>query len=333
MDGKCHVIGIIMANNSRNKNSMYNKIKRNNSFNLNFVGINFKLSIPNNIEQIVFKDYLNYLPPFKITEEKSEVNIYVYRDKPSLVVDGENIFLSNESSPEQFSRDIILLISKFLEQKLNKKDIFSLHASAVSSSNMGIAMVGPNGSGKTTSAIYSCLVNKNIKFVSGNRLFIDGINIVSGTRGIRLRAGSLKSEFKLDNYILPDILEFQDKKVSVIAEDLGINANLNYPIRLIKIILVKKLEKELTVKKLDMSNNAQLNEAFLILHNSASEFNDNFPNFVLGSKIPYPNMFTDEHRRKRIVFVSNLLRNVESIKVEGRLEEIGEYISRSIRKK
>ena len=324
------MLGIVVV--SRSKNSTDSRTKDNNSFNLAFVGINFKISMPKDIEEVFFKDYLNYLPPFKVTNEGPKINIYIYRDKPSLVVESENIILSNESSDKQLSKDTILLVSKFLEQKLNETDTFSLHASAVLSGNRGIAIVGPNGSGKTTSAIYSCFVDKNIEFVSGNRLFINKVNIVSSTHGIRLRAGSLESEFKLGSYILPDTSAFQDRKVSLVAENLGIKVNVDYPIKLTKIVLVKKLEKGLSVKRLDMSDETQSNEAFLIIYNSASEFSDNFPNVVLGSKIPYPNMFTNEHRQKRIDFVSNLLRNVELVKVEGRLEEIGWYISQNIKK-
>ena len=321
-----------MSSTSKNKSSLHHKTKENNNFNLEFVGVNFKLSMPKELEDVFFKDYPNYLPPFKVTSEKPKVNIYVYRDKPRLLVDGENIFLSNESSDKQLGRDTILLLSKFLELRLNETDTFSLHASAVSSSNRAIAIVGPNGSGKTTSAVYSCLLDNGIELVSGNRLFVNGVNIVGGTSGIRLRAGSLESEFKLGSYISPDTLGFHDRKVSLTSENVGIRVNVDYPVKLTKIILVKKLEKELSVKKLDMANETQLNEAFLSIHNSASEFSDSFPNFVLGSKIPYPDIFTNEHRWKRIAFVSNLLRNVESVKVEGKLEGIGEYISQNIRK-
>jgi hypothetical protein len=176
------------------------------------------------------------------------------------------------------------------------------------------------------------MLDKNLRFISGNRLFIRATDVIAGTDGVRLRTGSLDSELKLGRHIIPEATGFYNKTVSLTPDNLGITANRNYPIRLTQIVLVKKLEKEQTVQKLDLSNEGQLDEAFLSLYNSASQFSESFPNFVLGCNIPYPDVFTPELRVKRRDFVLHLLQNVEPVKIEGKLDDISKYIVHAMRR-
>jgi hypothetical protein len=195
-----------------------------------------------------------------------------------------------------------------------------------------VVIIGPGGSGKTTSAVYTCMLDKTICFMSGNRIFVQGTKVVSGVSGVRLRAGSLKLELGLRGPSVPSHLGFYDTKVSLTPEEIGLSNNPKYPIKLGKIIIAKKFEKAITVQKLNTSNEDQMNEAFLNLYSSTSEFSENFPNFLLGPKIPYPDLFTNRLRTARISFIKGLLRSVDVVKVEGKLEEISSYITYEIRR-
>ena len=294
------------------------------------VGVNFRLDMPKDLHPLFLKDCLNYLSNLKKADGKPSVTFHISRGPPNLVVNDDKILLVNNAQEEQLVRDTVLLMSKILERELNRRDIFSLHASGVSANGKAIAIIGPGGSGKTTSAVYTCMLDRTICFVSGNRIFVRGTDVIDGASGVRLRAGSLGQELGLSSPALEEI-GFYDAKVSLTPAEIGIVTTPSYPLKLTKIIVVRKFERELTVEKLNMANEEQMNDAFLNLYNCASEFSENFPSFILGPKIPYPNVFTTKLKEARISFIKGLLRNIEVIKVEGKLKEIASFVKNEIR--
>lgn len=299
--------------------------------NLQFLGSPVRLSMPNDAYEIFLKNYQKYLPKFETMEGTTGFPVSISHGAPQLLF-GDGIKLSDDADREQLVKDTILLLSKVLEYNLNKVGIFSLHASSVAYGSEGIAIIGQSGAGKTTSAVRACMIDKGISFVSGNRVFIDGKSIIAGTSLMQLRRGSLELELGIKDK--PEVKEtsFQNRKVSIDPENLDISSVQHYPVRIKKLISLKKLDTELKVSQMNLKDYNRFNEAFSWLYDAASKYSDYFPNIILGPKIPYPDMFGSELREKRVQFVSNLLDNVELFNVEGRLDSIAAFIIQMLRR-
>jgi hypothetical protein len=135
-----------VPNKPINKNSgiVESQTKENNVLlNIKFLEVTFRLSIPREIEEPFLKNYPNWLPFFKITDERPLISINVYRGEPNLTIREDTASLSNHANDKKLAIDTILLLSRLLERRMNELNLFSLHASGVSSEGDGIAIVGP----------------------------------------------------------------------------------------------------------------------------------------------------------------------------------------------
>ncbi len=300
-----------------------------------FLGVNFKLEMPKEVYEFFEKDYQNYLPKMhrmESAEVNNGVQVTISYGQPKLSINGSSAFLSNTAGVQRMTRDAELLVSKLLERELNNMGIFSLHASGVAYNGKGVLILGPSGAGKSTTAIAACLQDNKAKFISGNRVFMMGDNAIGGSATTRLRVGSIIMELGMNGNGAISNPKMYDSKVSLNPEEIGVSLNEVYPVKIETLVIVKKLDKTFSVdKNLDISNDNKKNDAFLLFWESATEFSETFPNLALGPKIPYPDIFNQELREKRVQFVSDLIKNVRVAKAEGRLSDLSNFVLELLR--
>ena len=129
--------------------------------------------------------------------------------------------------------DSIALASSLLERSLNRIGIFSLHASGIAYDGRGVLLIGPNGSGKTTTAVYSCMKHPEVNYITGNRAFLDpnNLEILEGIDKFSVRNNNLLDELR-PFVSVPE----QKGRTYLHSEQVGIN-RANFPVK-IKAIMV-----------------------------------------------------------------------------------------------
>lgn len=297
---------------------------------LSFMQSTYKIAMPNQI----YPEFLHLLPGTLsklITEGASshwDYFINANYSAPQIELKDNILTLSSYAPSKQFATDIILAASKLLEFEINKKGIYSIHGAAVAYKNKGFVFLGPYGSGKTTSAINCCLLDDELNFISGNRLFISKRDIIERIPGINLRRGSIAKEFdgRFNKMLRKNISEeMWEEKETLLPSEIGLHEQNTYPIQIDTLIVVKKLPREDIVINTNMKDSL-----FLILFESLSVYSDNLPLLFLGGRLPFPSLFSYDDKKARIEFAQALFESTKIIYVEGQLESISRYIIKNI---
>lgn len=214
-----------------------------------------------------------------------------------------------------------------LELELNKRGMYSLHASAISYKGKSIVFIGPPGAGKTTTALSCALSDREVGLISDDRVVIDGNSIVGSTRSLNVRNGSISSE--LDRFrVTPSKLKdaaankLGDSRAGIEPHQLGLTVSHTFPMSLDTIIHVKKIP----VKFSATIEGVAKTHHFLRLYEALSFYNDEAPAIVLANKLPYPELFDMELKNRRIEFAGELLETKRVMYAEGELADIVKYI-------
>ncbi len=178
-----------------------------------------------------------------------EVNFSYNPNNRQMVINGpRKYFLDGQA---------LAYLAYWLSEGERQKDrIFSMHSAAAAVDDKGILLIGDKGAGKTTTLMdlskrYNAeLVSNDLSIVS--HLDENTVQIIDGSKRIRLRLGSVRNHF-------PELLNFfpnldgstWETKVLVSAERLGINVrNLQLDLREAFLIhLSNDLEEPLKIKR------------------------------------------------------------------------------------
>ena len=135
--------------------------------NLATMGVKIEIIIPKESSDTFESSYRNLIPdPKRIDDTKIDMSITVFKtDKGFLKIKENEIVIGSEGDYRQIATDAILAASKFLELELNKNSTFSAHAAGICTAEECVLFIGHSGSGKTTTAIASCIANSNMSFV------------------------------------------------------------------------------------------------------------------------------------------------------------------------
>ncbi|MEM3876057.1 MAG: hypothetical protein QXP35_03185 [Candidatus Micrarchaeaceae archaeon] len=296
---------------------------------LHFMQSTYKIAMPDQ----VYPEFLQLLPSIlsklitKGTPPHWDYFINANYSTPKIELKDNVLTLSSYASPKQFATDIILAASKLLEFEINKNSIYSIHGAAVAYKNKGFVFLGPYGSGKTTSAINCCLLDDELNFISGNRLFISKSDIIERIPGINLRKGSIVKEFdgRFNKMLRNSSGEVWEEKKILLPSEIGLHEQNSYPVSIDTLIVVKKLPREDIVINTNMKDSL-----FLMLFESLSVYSDNLPLLFLGGRLPFPSLFSYEDKKARIEFAQALFESTKIIYIEGQLDNISHYIIKNI---
>ena len=286
-------------------------------------GICVEVKLPEDAERFFLANYMCYLPDTGPCKGSApELNFTALSDRNGFTVERNGATVANKSSSFWLAIDTILAISKFVERKMNEAGIFSMHSSGIAFGKYGGIVIGDAGSGKTISAIKSCLLNREFRIISGNRVVVQGSNIVGGAPLLRPRVGPLISLPKVGELVKSGNIWERDSKITVMPEELGVKRQTSYPVKLKAIFKVKVLDGKLKVKE-SVENSA---ENFEKLYSCLSEFSDRFPVAAYGPRIPYPEMFGLKLRKKRALKAEFLAKSYGIISLEGNFDSIIKYL-------
>ncbi len=316
--------------------------KQTTTLDLNLLGVRTAITIPAKIEDHFNDQLTKYLPiceetsqNYKISEVQLKINIR--QGNPRLRIDDDTATFYSNSNTKTLVVDSVFLVSKLLEKALNKKGIFSLHASGLSYGENGVLIVGPTGSGKTTTAVFTCLQDKTIGHVSGNRVFLDSNSheIIYGIDRFSLRKTSILNEFKRfhvakrvglnTNNIAKGQLAHADK-VSLTSAYLGIK-RAKFPLKLERIIIIQKMDNELVTFDARKGGNTEL----LTVYSALTEFSERVPCMMVGPKILFPEVFGEQLKAKQLRFAVELTKTIPITYVGGGLMEISKFIENKIK--
>ena len=300
---------------------------------ISFLGVKIGLSMPMEVYGLFLDKYRSVLPPISDTVSCRNPDFFINYSfgEPSLRLVDNTAHIVSKAKNSQAAIDVMLAASKFLERELNRNGIYSLHASAIALGRDGTIFLGQQGSGKTTVALSCSFLDPEVKLISGSRVFVKEDKIVGSIPSIDLRFGSVISELSTElqdskNSTIIQNQQVWDQRVLLRPEDLHINTNAEYPIDIRRLVLVKKLPKELLAVR-----NSIDRDSFLVrVYDALYAFSEHIPQYVLGSKIPYPDIFGNGMRQSRIQFGERLLGSKQPIYLEGRLAEISTYVVREL---
>lgn len=300
---------------------------------ISFLGVKIGLSMPKEIYSLFLDKYRSVLPEISdvVSGRSPDFFINYSFGEPSLKIVDNTAYMASKAKNSQAAIDVMLAASKFLERELNRNGIYSLHASAVALGKDGTIFLGHQGAGKTTVALSCSFLDPEVKLVSGSRVFVKEDKIVGGIPSIDLRFGSAVSELsaELRDRGNPTFIQHQQawgQRILLRPEDLRVNLNTEYPIGIRRFVLVEKLPKELLVIRDSIDR-----DSFLVrVYDALYAFSEHIPQYILGSKIPYPDIFGDDMRQARIQFGERLLGSKQFIYLEGGLTEISTYVLREL---
>jgi hypothetical protein len=270
---------------------------------------------------------------------QNQIEVTVEMGSPKLQINGSSaeLHLSSDNSNEMAS-DAVFLVSKLLEKSLNENGIFSAHASAVSFGKNGILLLGPSGAGKTTTAIYSCLDNKSIKYVTGNRAFLDSKTnkIIQGIPDFSLRSSSVFDEYtkfnlsqrlNLSKNTFSCSQKLQNFKMAFSPSQFGIEVG-KVPLNLRAILLVRKMNSNFVKFEPEKSGKEEL----MNVYSSLCEFSEILPSVIVGAKLHYPDIFDAKIKTERLNFAESLVKTIPVIYAEGRLSDLSKFIGGLLRR-
>ncbi len=298
-----------------------------------FLGTAISATMPKEEQNSFLANYQCYLPEAVKNSKKPKLNFLSRIGKPKLFIKNNMVSISSTADRGWLSIDTILSISKFLEKDLNNRGIFSIHAAGIALKDRGCLIIGETGSGKTTTAIKSCIDGREFGIISGNRIFLNKNRIIGGAKFLRVRVGSLISELnfrknKLLRILGTGSLESMNGKITTTPRELGINEFRRKSAKLVAIFKVKKLPGKFSAS---ISRGESI-EKFESIYKALSEFSDYFPDIMYSARLPYPDIFGQKLRLQRVLKARELINNIPLITVEGDIDDISKYIIQSMRR-
>lgn len=306
---------------------------------IEFLGVKILVTMPKG----VFVPFMSRSPAVLPTVNQSilgadsDLHIYSEYGKPALMVRDDLVYLSSTTDKKQFAVDVMLATSKFLEKLLNQKGIYSFHASAISYKDEATIILGQPGAGKTTVAMGACYIDNEIKLVSGSRFFVQNESIVAGIASMDIRRGSIISDLgkNLRGAKPASVVQSEkensawDARITLNPEEESIKMNTTYPIRVKDFVLVKRLPKQLSVISDQIDRDSFLSR----IYDAVFAFSEQIPWYVLGSKIPYPDIFGTQMKKERLEFGDRLLGSKKYVYLEGTLEDISSHLANKLKEK
>jgi hypothetical protein len=225
-----------------------------------------------------------------------------------------------------------------MEAQRQAKSLFTLHASALTIDDKGVLLLGHSGSGKTSVMLDLCRrfdgeVQSNDLTVIGHDILSDNVDIIEGTREIRLRFSSINKNF-------PDLIPlFSDgantssweNKIVVTPEQLGLRSVL-VPKNLVSVFEIHLDSKEqdplLVQEETGKSIQYRLYEDMsrIVRGSAISIFSRN--NNILGYM---PSLDTEDMHVKRVECINQMIKRRGIISVSGgSLNDISETIYRIV---
>lgn len=254
------------------------------------------------VSEDTYQNILNEIPEGQIFEEESNSDdwtVSVHRGENDIKVEGNT--LKRYGSPESslFDWDIVYLTQQAIERQLAERGLHTLHAGAIEKDGSSVIFAGPSMTGKSVLTAYG--VRNGYNFAGGEKVVIDGENVVSGSKRINV------DEEASDKFLNGDVI---DKELDPVT-DPEIEA----------IIYPKLTDGDLSVSYLSpVKGRLKLME---VLDEKLRG------DFLLSEQtLPPYSLETDEIRESRKEVLEDL--DVDYLFIEGQPEEIYEKVGELI---
>jgi hypothetical protein len=287
---------------------------------IDILNTRFWLDLPQKAQDAFNSNNKQFLPTNSIhlaTKKIAHINFDPTIKKPRSSIDSV-VFPYVKNSEEKMGWDAIFAVSKLLERNLNEAEIFSIHAAALCYKNKGVLLLGDSGAGKTTTAINSVLKNRDVELIGGSRIIMQNGMILGSAGMIRVRKGSIISEFRRPGLVSGKKFEKMnlDEMISLTPEELGLGKPIAKRIKIKELIFVKKLPVR-TVHIWDLDPD----DIFLRLYDALSFYSERLPAVVLYTKTLYPDLFGERLRKNRVKCALKL-GDIPSVYIEGDPKQI-----------
>jgi hypothetical protein len=262
------------------------------------------------------------LPAIKISNsiEKDDILVYVevVRGKNCLKYDGTTLYVSGQYDRLQLMRDSIMALSRIIESILNENNCFSIHSAAIVKNNEVILFAGEGGVGKTSSALYTTILNPEYKIISGDRTIISNRTILGGTEVLYLRKGSLQK--------IPQLSQIANDSENLWGElyRMDIEAVETENLTLSTVFFPYQVESA-KLHVLEYKEDAK----FLVFYDSLAYFSKYYPSICLGQKVPLPDISISTHDFKRIKLAKFLSRKIPTYRILGTMQSISEFVAKN----
>lgn len=249
------------------------------------------------------------LPSAQATEPaKPDLHIELSRDVTGLRCTETGFEISGDYAPGMLVQDCALVLSRYLERELNRRGLWSLHASAVALGERGVLLPGKSNCGKTSTAITVCQLCPEARVLSGDRAVIDEQRIVGGTTTVSIpiaaapahpavRAAAVRSRSVTGKVRLPHFSG--DATPARLSEIVVLLGRLPQPV-------------QLTAPDDDRK--------FRYIHDSLCHFSDVSPNACHGQRSLVPYFNDPDLRHRRLVVAERIAATVEMTAARGDLD-------------
>lgn len=282
---------------------------------IDILNTSFRLNLPQKAQNAFDSNNEEFLPTDSIDlSPKKVVNIGSDRAIKEPKFSSNRAMLPYiKGYEEKIGWDAIFAVSKLLEVNLNKAGIFSMHAAALQYKGRGALLLGDSGAGKTTTAINTAIKNKDVELIGGSRIIIQDGMILGSAGKIRVRKGSIISEFGRQELVSGKRFEKMnlDEMVAFTPKEFGLGDPIVQKIKIKELIFVKKIPVD-TVHVWNLDKE----DIFLRLYDALSFYSERLPAVILYKKTPYPDLFGDHLRKKRIECALKLSK-ISSVYIEG----------------
>ncbi len=303
-------------------------------------GIELRVNAPEDLHSELLDKSAIYLPlgvSYNIaTTQQIEIN--VERGAPRLEIENFKANLTSDSKNNSIVSDTLLIASRLLEKALNQNGIFSMHASGVSYNGKAVLILGPYGSGKTTTAFNACMKNYTIRYVTGNRPFLKTSTneILYGMNShASLQRSSLVSELGIRSDALASMhinkgddpsVTIQSSRVVIDPSAFGVQIS-SFPLDLEALVMVRKSHRDLVSYEPGTISEREI----MAIYYALCEYSESIY-VMFGPRLIFPNILSEEEKRKRFEYAERLSKSTRIIYAEGKLNDLSAYITKLLRK-
>ncbi len=267
-----------------------------------------------------------YLPDVKFSQSKelyvspTHIIYSCFSTQNKKFENKRNLIHLEDYDKKLLINDTLMVASRLSDELLIKDKVYPIHSSCVAKNESAVLLIGSSSTGKTTTALKTCIDDNEISFYSGDKTLLEDNFVVGGTKRVHVRKGSVLFELPyLKSYFeVEDNDKVWDEYIHLRASSIGLQEDSEKKY-IEAIVIPKKVSSGLKIKKLNKD------ESFLRIHENMTHFLY-YPHVLKGQKAPITQFLLDNDDRLYITEYADNISSLPTYNVSGSLEEISKFV-------